>query len=139
MDAPRTDRGEFERHLRTFASVFPHVMVARGPGGYGNFFLGSMTPIELTDAGIRDVLERPGVLEDISSAYDSPETTLEGWAALIPELVTCPRPVWPFVPATARWSPTTGRCPSTSCSGGCSTGADDRLTGSIAPTLRIDG
>ena len=47
-----------------------------------------MTPIELTDAGIRDVLERPGVLEDISSAYDSPETTLEGWAAAIPGLVT---------------------------------------------------
>ena len=83
-----TDPGEFERHLRTFASVFPHVLVAQGPGGYGNYFLGSMTPIELTDAGIRDVLERPGVLEDISSAYDSPETTLEGWAAFIPSLVT---------------------------------------------------
>ena len=83
-----TDPGEFERHLRTFASVFPHVLVARGPGGYGNFFLGSMTPIELTDAGIRSVLERPGVLEDISCAYDSPETTLEGWAAAIPSLVT---------------------------------------------------
>ena len=33
------------------------------------------------------MLERPGVLEDISSAYDSPETTLEGWAAFIPGLV----------------------------------------------------
>ena len=86
-----TDPGEFERHLRTFASVFPHVLLARGPGGYGNFFLGSMSPIELSDAGIRSVLERPGVLEDISSAYDSPETTLEGWAALIPDLVHCPR------------------------------------------------
>jgi len=37
--------------------------------------------------GIRDVLERPGVFEDISSAYDSPETTLEGWAASMPDLV----------------------------------------------------
>ena len=33
------------------------------------------------------MLERPGVLADISSAYDSPETTLEGWGAFIPRLV----------------------------------------------------
>jgi spermidine synthase len=85
-----TDGGEFERHLRTFAAVFPEVLVIRGPGGYGNFFLGSETPIELTDAGIREVLERPGVLDDISSAYDSPQSTLAGWAAFIPSLVTVP-------------------------------------------------
>jgi spermidine synthase len=85
-----TDRGEFERHLRTFAAVFPEVLVMRGPGGYGNYFLGSETPIELTDAGIRQVLQRPGVLEDISSAYDSPQSTLGGWAAFIPSLVTVP-------------------------------------------------
>ena len=85
-----TDRGEFERHLRTFAAVFPEVLVMRGPGGYGNYFLGSETPIQLTDAGIREVLERPGVLDDISSAYDSPQATLAGWAAFIPSLVTVP-------------------------------------------------
>jgi hypothetical protein len=28
------------------------------------------------------------VLEDISSAYDSPQSTLEGWASFIPSLVT---------------------------------------------------
>jgi hypothetical protein len=85
-----TDRGEFERHLRTFAAVFPEVLVLRGPGGYGNFFLGSESPIELTDEAIRGVLERPGVLEDISSAYDSPQATLAGWAAFLPTLVTVP-------------------------------------------------
>ena len=85
-----TDRGEFERHLRTFAAVFPQVLVVRGPGGYGNYFLGSETRIELTDAGIREVLERPGVLDDISSAYDSPQSTMEGWAAFIPTLVAVP-------------------------------------------------
>ena len=83
-----TDRGEFERHLRTFAAVFPEVLVMRGPGGYGNFFLGSETPIVLTDKGIREVLERPGVLDDISSAFDSPASRLEGWAAEIHSLVT---------------------------------------------------
>ncbi len=83
-----TLEGEFERHLRTFAQAFPHVLVARGPGGYGNFMLGSEEPIELTEANIRGALERPGVLADISSAYDSPESTLEGWARRIPSLVT---------------------------------------------------
>jgi spermidine synthase len=85
-----TDNGEFERHLRTFASVFPEVLVLRGPGGYGNFFLGSEAPIDLTDENIREVLARPGVVEDISSAFDSPESTEEGWARLIPELLTVP-------------------------------------------------
>jgi spermidine synthase len=85
-----TDRGEFERHLRTFASVFPEVLILRGPGGYGNYFLGSESPIQLNDAGIREVLARPGVVEDISSAYDSPQSTLEGWAAFIPTLLTVP-------------------------------------------------
>ena len=82
-----TDAGEFERHVRTFAAVFPEVLVARGPGGYGNFLLGSDEPIELSEAGIRDVLERPGVVEDLSSAYDSPATSLDSWVDLIPQLV----------------------------------------------------
>jgi hypothetical protein len=85
-----TDKGEFERHLRTFASVFPEVLVLRGPGGYGNYFLGSETPIDLTDAGIGEVLERPGVVDDISSAYDSPQSTLEGWEAFILTLLAVP-------------------------------------------------
>ena len=36
---------------------------------------------------MREVLARPGVLEDISGAYDSPEKTVDGWAALIPALI----------------------------------------------------
>jgi spermidine synthase len=82
-----TEPEEFARHLRTFAAVFPEVVVARGPGGYGNFFLGSESPIRFDDAAVREVLRRPGVLEDISSAYDSPEATVDGWARLIRELV----------------------------------------------------
>ena len=77
-------------------------MMAQGPGGYGNYILGSTTPIELTDAAIRDVLARPGVLEDISSAYDTPETTVEGWAASSLVSSRYPGPTWPLAPATAR-------------------------------------
>ena len=74
---------EFREHIRTFAAVFPEVLVARGPGGYGNFMLGSMEPMELTQDAIEEVLARPGVLEDLVSAYASPADTLEGWAAVI--------------------------------------------------------
>jgi spermidine synthase len=78
---------EFKAHLRTFADVFPELLVAFGPGGYGFFMLGSEEPIAFEAEGMRDVLQRPGVLEDISSAYDSPERTLEGWVRRIPRLV----------------------------------------------------
>ena len=35
--------------------------------------LGSDQPLAFDEAAMREVLARPGVLEDISSAYDSPE------------------------------------------------------------------
>jgi hypothetical protein len=74
---------EFKAHIRTFHDVYPHVIVAFGPGGYGFFMLGSDEPLNFEEAAMRSVLQRPGVLEDISSAYDSPETTEDGWIAEI--------------------------------------------------------
>jgi spermidine synthase len=78
---------EFRAHLRTFHSVFPHMMVVTGPGGYGYYLLGSDDPMAFDGATIGEVLARPGILADISSAYDSPTKTVAGWTALIPTLV----------------------------------------------------
>ncbi len=78
---------EFRAHLRTFDSVFTHVLIAFGPGGYGFFLFGSDEPLAFSDGPIRDILSRPGVLEEISSAYDSPESTVGGWLARINGLV----------------------------------------------------
>jgi spermidine synthase len=78
---------EFKAHVRTFKAVFAHVTLVRGPGGYGTYMLGSDTPMTFDDAAIAEVLGRPGVLEDISSAYDSPEHTIEGWTARIHSLL----------------------------------------------------
>ena len=64
-----------------------NVIVAFGPGGYGFYMLGSDEPIAFEDAAIREVLARPGVLEDISSAYDSPRPTGRRLGGLIPALV----------------------------------------------------
>lgn len=74
---------EFRAHVRTFQAVFPHVIVAFGPGGFGFFMLGSAAPLAFEDAAIRSVLDRPGVLADISSAYDSPVTTADAWVERI--------------------------------------------------------
>ena len=74
---------DFLNHIRTFASVFPEVLLVKGAGGYGVYMLGSSAPIALPEADIRAVLGRPGVLEDISSAYDSPATTVDDWVAVI--------------------------------------------------------
>jgi spermidine synthase len=78
---------EFRAHLRTFHAVFPHMLIAFGPGGYGFFMFGSDEPMGFTDEAIADVLSRPGVLEEVSTAYDSPERTIEGWTTRIHSLV----------------------------------------------------
>jgi spermidine synthase len=70
-------------HIRTFAAVFPEVTVVRGAGGYGAYMLGSSAPIAFDEANIREVLARPGILEDISSAYDSPARTVDEWVKVI--------------------------------------------------------
>ena len=74
---------DFLDHIRTFASVFPEVTLVKGAGGYGIYMLGSSQPVAFDPANIRAVLARPGVLADISSAYDSPEKTVEGWVRVI--------------------------------------------------------
>jgi len=78
-----TTEQELKDHIRTFSAVYDHVLMVRGPGRYGFYMLGSMTPIDLPEADIREILARPGVLEDISSAYDSPATTIDDWVTVI--------------------------------------------------------
>lgn len=78
---------DFLDHIRTFAAVFPEVVAVRGPGGYGVYMLGSSQAITFAEANIRSVLGRPGVLADISSAYDSPATTIDAWVEAIPAQV----------------------------------------------------
>ena len=74
---------DFRDTVRTFASVFPHVTIVKGPGGYGAYMLGSASPVSFPEVDIRTILARPGVLEDISSAYDSPAHDAESWIDVI--------------------------------------------------------
>ncbi|MBA2381798.1 MAG: fused MFS/spermidine synthase [Chloroflexi bacterium] len=77
---------EFRAHVRTFRTVFPHVSMVFGPGGYGLYMMGSDQPLVFDDAAMREVLGRPGILDDISSAYDSPATTVDDWISRIGQL-----------------------------------------------------
>jgi spermidine synthase len=76
----------FRNQLRTFHDVFPHTLVALGPGGYGALMFGSDDPIELPPGGIADVLNRTMLLANLSAVFDSPEQTIPGWTGRIPAL-----------------------------------------------------
>jgi spermidine synthase len=77
---------EFKAHLRAFHAVYPEVTIVFGAGGFGTYLLGADRPISFDPDDIRGILARPGVLEDISGAYDSPTTTVEGWVTEIADL-----------------------------------------------------
>jgi hypothetical protein len=49
--------------------------------------LGSASPLAFDAATIRSILERPGIVADLSAAYDAPVSTLDDWATTIPGLV----------------------------------------------------
>jgi hypothetical protein len=77
---------EFRAHLRSYQAAFPHVLVARGSAGAGFFMFGSDSTLGFDEAGIRGVLARPGVLDDISSPLDAPARTANDWVRVIPTL-----------------------------------------------------
>jgi hypothetical protein len=76
---------EMRAHVRSFARVFPEVTLNFGPGGYGMFMMGSDQPVTIGDEDIRDLLARPGVLDDVSSAFDSPGHSVEDWIDVLTE------------------------------------------------------
>jgi spermidine synthase len=78
---------EFKAFIRTYRDVFPHVIVVFGPGSNGFYMLGSDDPMAFDPAAVREVLSLPGVVEDLSSAYDSPVSKLNDWERIIPKLV----------------------------------------------------
>ena len=77
----------FKTHVRTFRRVYPHVIVAEGPGGAGFYMLGSTQPLRFERKAIDSVLSIPGVVEEISSAYDSPKFNRSQWTDAILSLV----------------------------------------------------
>jgi spermidine synthase len=65
---------EMRSHVKTYASVYKYVTLVFGAATstYGVMMLGSDDPITITDTGIQGVLSKTGVVNDLSSAPDSP-------------------------------------------------------------------
>jgi predicted membrane-bound spermidine synthase len=74
---------EFLAHVRSFMAVFPNVRVIAGAGGYGFYMIGSDGSVDLQPAAIVDVLDRPGVLEDVNSAPDSGSRSARAWGEFL--------------------------------------------------------
>lgn len=72
---------EYLAHVRSFATVFDHVRVIFGAGGYGTYMLGSDAHVDLTEDAIVQAITRPGVLEDVNGAPDSGDRSAQAWAA----------------------------------------------------------
>jgi spermidine synthase len=77
---------EFRAHVRSFRSVFAHVTIAFGPGHHGTYMLGSDQPIAFDRSNIEAALARPGVVQDLSSAYDGGGRDAIAWASTIASL-----------------------------------------------------
>lgn len=65
---------EFRSHVKTFRTMFKHVTLVFGASNEddGVMMFGSDDPMTIDSAGIDSVLSKPGVVEDLSSASDSP-------------------------------------------------------------------
>lgn len=74
---------EFRAHVRTFASVFPNVILGFGPTHRGVYMLGSNAPMTLDRAAIRSVLQRPGVLDDLVNTIDAPTSSEDAWVDIV--------------------------------------------------------
>jgi hypothetical protein len=74
-------------HIRTFRAAFPEVVILRGPGLHGIFMLGSDEPIAFPDASIREVLARPGILDNLSEPGDSPAHSIDEWVGVFPAML----------------------------------------------------
>ena len=75
-------QAEFLAHVRTYLAVFPNVRVIAGAGGYGFYLIGSDGSVDLTEEAMVSMLERPGILDDVSEAPDAKGRTAEDWAKL---------------------------------------------------------
>jgi spermidine synthase len=74
---------DFRSHVRTFADVFPEVLLAFGPAQNGVFMLGSSAPISIDPSNVRAILDRPGVLDDLLTTPDNKAESFEEWADIL--------------------------------------------------------
>ncbi len=81
------DLAEFRAHIRTFAAVFPHVLVVRGPGSYGTYMFGADDPLALDPEALATIVSRRAILADLSAVRDAPTKSVDGWKEIARTMV----------------------------------------------------
>ena len=74
---------EFLAHVRTFLTVFPNVRVIAGAGGFGFYMIGSDGSVDPDPTSMAAALGRPGVLDDLDSAFDSHGRSVAQWVDVL--------------------------------------------------------
>jgi spermidine synthase len=81
------DLDQFREHLRTFRSVFPHMLVLFTPRSGGVYLLGSDDPISWTRASVSQFLESAQATVDIAGTPDAAYLPGGSWADRIQRMV----------------------------------------------------
>ncbi len=81
------DLDQFREHLRTFRSVFPHVLVLFTPRSGGVYLLGSDDPIAWTDASVSQFLGAPQAVADVANTPDAAYLPPGSWADRLRRMV----------------------------------------------------
>jgi spermidine synthase len=74
---------ELKEHLRTFRSVFPHVLVLISPMHGGVYMLGSDGDISWNNDTVSQILGAPKALEDLGSAPDYQSIAGRPWPSVL--------------------------------------------------------
>jgi spermidine synthase len=81
------DLDQFREHLRTFRSVFPHMLVLFTPRSGGVYLLGSDDPISWTGASVSQFLDSAQATADIASTPDAAYLPGGSWTERIQRMV----------------------------------------------------
>jgi predicted membrane-bound spermidine synthase len=81
------DVEQVREQLRTFSSVFPHVLLLMSPLGGGVFVLGSDTPLTWDAASVSKILGSSSAAADIDGAPNASGLPREAWLTLLDSMV----------------------------------------------------
>jgi spermidine synthase len=81
------DLDELRKHLRSFRSVFPHVLVMFSPRHGGIYMLGSDSPITFEEATVTRIMGSTQAAADFSDAPDSNLLPKDPWTVILKSMV----------------------------------------------------
>ncbi|MBV8195228.1 MAG: hypothetical protein JOY80_06835 [Candidatus Dormibacteraeota bacterium] len=81
------DLQQFREHVRTFRSVFPHVLILMSPRHGGVYMMGSDAPITWNQSDVTRLLDSPQAVADMAGAPDAQYLEPGSWTQLLQNMV----------------------------------------------------